>query len=150
MQLQWTCTKDRWIWYCCYPSSRRWRLSPLRWRCLRCWASPLQGSWMASQMLQMQGLHEDPWFYHRMRRSRQRCLLQNMLRQEVGTSRLWFCLRIWFLANGWHVWGWIEKCSSLCSTKHNINSRTWRSRLSTLRWRCLCRWTTTRQRNCLA
>lgn len=47
---------------------------------------------MASQVLQVPRLHQDFGLHHCLRRTWFRRLLQNLLRQEMGPSRLRFCL----------------------------------------------------------
>ena len=87
--------------HCRYPSTARQGLSPLRRRCLRCRASTSQGTRVAQKVLQVQGLHQDPRLYNRLWRSRQGCLLQNLLRKEMGTPRLRFRLWFWFSPDRW-------------------------------------------------
>lgn len=48
-----------------------------------------QGTWLAQKVLQVQRLHQDTRFHNCMRWSRQRCLLQDMLRKTLGTPWIW-------------------------------------------------------------
>lgn len=54
---------------------------------------------MASQMLQMPRLYQNFGLNHCMRWTRQGCVLQDLLRKEMGTPWIRFCLRLGFLAN---------------------------------------------------
>lgn len=51
-------------------------------------------SGMAQEMFQVQRLQQNVGLNNRMRWPRPRCLLQNVLRQEMGSSRL--RIRLWF------------------------------------------------------
>lgn len=54
---------------------------------------------MAQEVLQVSRLHQDSRFNHRLRRARQRCVLQDLLRKEMGTARIRIRMRIRILTN---------------------------------------------------
>lgn len=56
---------------------------------------------MASQVLQVPRLHQDPGLDHRMRWAQRRGLLQDLLRQEMGPARLRFRMRLWLPTDRW-------------------------------------------------
>lgn len=68
-------------------------MSSLRWRRLRRRAGARQGSRVAPKVLQVSRLHQDPGLYHRLRRPGPGRLLQDLLREEVGTARI--RIRMW-------------------------------------------------------
>lgn len=77
------------------------RLSTLRWRCIRCWTGACKGPRMAQEMLQVSRLQQNSRLYHRLRRARQRRLLQDLLRKEMGTARIRIRMWIGILTNRW-------------------------------------------------
>lgn len=87
--------------HCQNSSTTRQGLPSLRWCSFCCRTSSRQGSWMAQEMLQVQGLHQNSRLDNRLWRPRQGRLLQNLLRQKMGSSWLWICLRIWIPPDRW-------------------------------------------------
>lgn len=68
-------------------------MSPLRRRRLRRRAGARQGPGVAPEVLQVSRLHQDPGLDHRLRRPGSGRLLQDLLREEVGTARI--RIRVW-------------------------------------------------------
>lgn len=66
----------------------------MRWSRLRRRAGARQGPRVAPEVLQVSRLHQDPGLDHRMRRPGPGRLLQDLLREEVGTARI--RIRMWF------------------------------------------------------
>lgn len=93
------CTENLCNWYGQDPSTAWSRMPKMRWCCFCRWISTIERPRMASQVFQVPRLQENTGLDYRLRWTGQRCVLQDLLRQKLGSSWLRICLWFGFLTN---------------------------------------------------